>query len=660
MQLSFNPPLGKTTTIVLPPQGSEADDEVKLSFTATFEVVEEYARAKQDGVRVEMWTDLPMKGRDVGEWGAIAFKDVSTDQVHEVGEAHPTLSLFISETEEQRAPETLPTLRVDISTHLHGKTHFSFTYRLIYPSGWSRWLGDFGHNGILAVERRDPRFNLWHDWRTPKEGVHVWETREPCLDDVEVGELGGGLGWSFWALGEDRRLHQYSMTYPPTKSTTIFALPRAAVNSITSYQLIVLLASQGASITVTSFGAIRFSSPAAGSVTLRGLEGSADPRRFVEDVLGSMSDPSCRLVDTDTSAGYAVLASPESTLPTSFSVIPLALNPTSRVSISISSLLEFSPVSTGKLCLFCPASDEHHIIAPSEDSSTQSLVIQTSPDGGQFVIAPLITLDAGTNTCEISIVTPYSPLAAEPEAAHRLPTPPPSPPPVHRTVQFRPIPAPIIAPQPRRAAVPQAIRADDQTKGRPGREADRSPPRSSSTVKKTTSESDAHVLAMRRYALLLLKVTMWFFKMMFMQVFGSRKGKKGDKSPTKTTRASPEPTRTPVVDEPPAPAPAEPEPSTEELPPPPENIPSSPEDHSDPPSPQVFPAKNSQTWVDVASKSIALIVKPSGPAASVDHLCFALNKAPKQPSVKSLVDGVFLVRLSGDAECGRLMVSVNN
>ena len=83
MQLVFQPPLGHTTTLKVPPSPSHLTPDSSVTFKAT--VGSGDLEVLSEGVRVELWTDLPMPGRPRGEWGAVEFtncKSVLPSQSH--------------------------------------------------------------------------------------------------------------------------------------------------------------------------------------------------------------------------------------------------------------------------------------------------------------------------------------------------------------------------------------------------------------------------------------------------------------------------------------------------------------------------------------------------------------------------------------------------
>jgi hypothetical protein len=103
----------------------------------------------------------------------------------------PTLSLFL----------TVPLTSTDKDLK------FSFTYRILYPSGEINWLGSFGQNGCILVDssRTTPHLLLAEGWHhDTDEGPQVWDARGQHVDNVKIGRIAHPTDWKIWGLGRDR------------------------------------------------------------------------------------------------------------------------------------------------------------------------------------------------------------------------------------------------------------------------------------------------------------------------------------------------------------------------------------------------------------------------------------------------------------------------
>ncbi|KAI0076268.1 hypothetical protein K474DRAFT_1285091 [Panus rudis PR-1116 ss-1] len=160
MHLTFNPSLCQETTVPLPENAAHYD----LQFKATFDSNASYEQAKRDGTRVEMWTDLPAIGGtdEVGGWRALAFAFPESLHQAESDKEEVSLSCVPSQQYQVDAGESEKSVylhaRLD-SAAVQGTPTFSFTYRLVYRDGGVQWLGAYGQNGVLRIERRDARIS---------------------------------------------------------------------------------------------------------------------------------------------------------------------------------------------------------------------------------------------------------------------------------------------------------------------------------------------------------------------------------------------------------------------------------------------------------------------------------------------------------------------
>jgi hypothetical protein len=189
MSITFNPPLDTATVLAVPPSyldGAELD----LCFSAKFDSAEALAAVQRDNVRVELWSNIPVVGRGAGKWGALAFSAETTSVAGDSGD------VSASDVQEHT------TLRLRFVTHIAARgTQFSYTYRMVQPDGTIKWLGQYGRDGTLLVERADPRIKL-----TPTLGWSVRSGGETVVENVqdafeaEVARLNSKLAWSAWTI----------------------------------------------------------------------------------------------------------------------------------------------------------------------------------------------------------------------------------------------------------------------------------------------------------------------------------------------------------------------------------------------------------------------------------------------------------------------------
>lgn len=215
MHVTFTPALGEVARLVTTgPFGVDGKtaSAQDLVFKATFDSRESYDRAKRDGVRVEMWTDLPVLEQPDWEWAALAFEEPA--KAGQVQSGRKVLSLVSPEVHPAiHGEENALYARLSVRLHEYTPGHqFSFTYRLVYPSGEIRWLGEYGHNGVLVVERgvipAALGVHLNESWNVGSDGKA--ETQVVGVVEREVGRLSGELNWSTWAIEENRYVAEES------------------------------------------------------------------------------------------------------------------------------------------------------------------------------------------------------------------------------------------------------------------------------------------------------------------------------------------------------------------------------------------------------------------------------------------------------------------
>lgn len=204
MDLSFYPALGTSTRLAIPPHSPAAHE---LTFKAVFASPFAHDQARRNRVRVEIWSDLPVPGRAPGEWSALPFQPHSDVRKCTESSSSQTISLLpIGESDSAREEQDAHALYARFSLACPGTEplRFSYTYRLVYPSGEIKWLGEYGKNGTLIIERKFPGFKPSGKWRARDNGASVISGG---LGESEVGSLSADIEWSSWAIGADRSVH---------------------------------------------------------------------------------------------------------------------------------------------------------------------------------------------------------------------------------------------------------------------------------------------------------------------------------------------------------------------------------------------------------------------------------------------------------------------
>lgn len=194
MTLTFHPVLGSTTSISVPEIG-----DAHVRFTASFPSREAFEQARYEGVRVEMWTDLPV-GESGGDWHDLPFVYPGAVDV-ETNEAGPSTLVLGSSEYNDASDDNGKDIYLDLvlPRSLCG-ARFSFTYRLVRAWGHIEWLGAFGQNGDLVFERSEERFTLAEGCAL-EDGLLV--RGEDSFEDAPVAHLNQDLEWDCWALDHD-------------------------------------------------------------------------------------------------------------------------------------------------------------------------------------------------------------------------------------------------------------------------------------------------------------------------------------------------------------------------------------------------------------------------------------------------------------------------
>jgi hypothetical protein len=185
MVIIFTPAQGETVAVCVPPYSSTID----VHFSAVFASQEDYNQARWDGVGVELWSNIPV-GKD-DRWEAIRFQ-WAPDHRHNLGACSPIIC-GMSNTK---------VLHLKVAIPISGRNQIEYTYRLVYPSGEIKWLGDYERNGILVFKCRDPRFVHGNFFGSHiREGTFSFGPDK--YDNKEVARLSQDVGWSIFAIRED-------------------------------------------------------------------------------------------------------------------------------------------------------------------------------------------------------------------------------------------------------------------------------------------------------------------------------------------------------------------------------------------------------------------------------------------------------------------------
>lgn len=151
---TFNPPLGRETTVPITPE--DHDRFVHLSFSLTFEIGEDASGSW------ELWTDIPDVNDDgqlitgPGEWRAVPFlspPSLNTATEAAAEDATKKEGFVITIPAAPIASVPLPlnhTLIARMVVPAHNAS-YAYTHRRVMESGETRWLGNGGDNGVVRI-----------------------------------------------------------------------------------------------------------------------------------------------------------------------------------------------------------------------------------------------------------------------------------------------------------------------------------------------------------------------------------------------------------------------------------------------------------------------------------------------------------------------------
>jgi hypothetical protein len=198
MHVEFTPALGETLQVASP----WGDAPVTLNFTAKLNA-DEYGALKRDGVKVQLWSDISLGG----EWSEADFQDVKSFEFPEAESSTRTVvSLCRADIHGTQGsqPRYVLSLSLSVPQVSHGESRHSFTYRLLYPSGEIRWLGQFGENGAIVIgSQKYPDIVFGEaQWSTSQFG-YEWSTSGRPVDSLEAARLAKPSDYAVWAIGRE-------------------------------------------------------------------------------------------------------------------------------------------------------------------------------------------------------------------------------------------------------------------------------------------------------------------------------------------------------------------------------------------------------------------------------------------------------------------------
>lgn len=227
--ITFDPPLGAVEHIHGGSQSHiqllQGPSSIDFLFTARLSAYDYENLVVRDGARLQIWTDIPCLGDEVGNqqaWREIEFVD--PEALNREMSAYRKVSLQVSNDPErpQRTEKSIldtHTLYLAIAIPSARAREFSFTYRVVYPSGRTTWLGFYERNGSVIVhpdqEFSGPfssrtidyaeQLSLKGDWSPYSSPPHAgFITNAGHVDGLQIAKVNDMAATRIWALGKDR------------------------------------------------------------------------------------------------------------------------------------------------------------------------------------------------------------------------------------------------------------------------------------------------------------------------------------------------------------------------------------------------------------------------------------------------------------------------
>lgn len=187
--MDFKPALAQTLHLTVP----AAQHTAFLAFTAALGN-SDLTELNRAGARLQLWSDISS-----AEWTASDFHE------HTLG-GDVDMSLGLAAIELDARWESVMSLQLSVplaSSRLPSR--FEFTYRILYPNGDIKWLGQLGGNGVLVLDRpdADSTLVLREGWAASDSGT-MWATRGQPATNVEVLRLVNSFDYTVWTLGAEK------------------------------------------------------------------------------------------------------------------------------------------------------------------------------------------------------------------------------------------------------------------------------------------------------------------------------------------------------------------------------------------------------------------------------------------------------------------------
>ncbi|KAJ3907783.1 hypothetical protein F5879DRAFT_465495 [Lentinula edodes] len=424
MVISFIPAIDEVAHVAIP-EWHATDSTVELRFSAVLGD-EEFQQFKKNGMKVQVWSNLPLGRRNEGEWGEIDLHEA--DEPASVGSSDDSQISLVALEDVKAQAENLLFAICSVPFSGSSDDYYSFTYRIVYPSGEIHWLGQFGQNGMVHINTASKNDSgiVFEEGLVANTAPFVWNTRGRQVEDLLIAQVAHPEDWSVWTVGKDSLFKG-----PATSASLVLLVPHVRPYAVHCPKTVLLSASSDTSISVNASGKIQATGP--GSLLLQTFDPAGFAESFLDKIFAHSPSLNHRLLGvfgdyiglTSFSAGSSVQAILVPLIPSGF---------VSQIVIASASLASILDTKTAEYTIFSDARPSVQFAHP--ESGLVRFSVPSS--GGLFLLTPLYRISTISRNLEasgptpgnhlsLSVLSPHSIAGVAPVEDTVLPTPPPSP-----------------------------------------------------------------------------------------------------------------------------------------------------------------------------------------------------------------------------------------
>ncbi|KAJ3917769.1 hypothetical protein F5877DRAFT_44002, partial [Lentinula edodes] len=211
-------------------------------------------------MKVQVWSNLPLGlgRRNEGEWGEIDLHEA--DEPASVGSSDDSQISLVALEDVKAKAENLLFAICSVPFSGSSDDYYSFTYRIVYPSGEIHWLGQFGQNGMVHINTASKNDSgiVFEEGLVANTAPFVWNTRGRQVEDLLIAQVAHPEDWSVWTVGKDRHVFSLSqLPGPATSASLVLLVPHVRPYAVHCPKTVLLSASSDTSISVNASGKIQ-------------------------------------------------------------------------------------------------------------------------------------------------------------------------------------------------------------------------------------------------------------------------------------------------------------------------------------------------------------------------------------------------------------------